>query len=55
MNDPRRHHYVAQMYLAGFTDISIKDGQIIDVAILQAAKERRKVIYIENRAECLFR
>lgn len=28
MSDPRRHHYVAQMYLAGFTNDRTKDGQL---------------------------
>lgn len=28
MNQPRRHHYVAQMYLAGFTNTGTKDGQL---------------------------
>ena len=28
MNQPRRHHYIAQMFLAGFTNAGTKDGKL---------------------------
>ncbi|MEG6586067.1 DUF4238 domain-containing protein [Dendrosporobacter sp. 1207_IL3150] len=38
MSQPRRHHYIPQMYLAGFTSDGTKDGQLYTIDLKQSKR-----------------
>ena len=48
MSQPRRHHYIPQMYLAGFTSDGTKDGQLYTIDLKQNKRWKCKPNGIAN-------
>ncbi len=51
MSQPRRHHYIPQMYLAGFTSDGTKDGQLYTIDLKQKKRWNCRPTGIANERD----